>query len=855
MDSRREFLKKAMLLSGAVGVASAVPASIKKALSIDPEEGSDFYQAEHIVILMQENRAFDHCFGALRGVRGFNDPRAITLPDSNPVWLQTNKKGETYAPFRFSIADSKITWMGSIPHSRASQVDADNLSKYDGWLEAKKSDNPQYKDMPLTLGHYIREDLPFNYAMADAFTICDQHYCSAMTSTWPNRLYLWSGTIREEKNSDSKTYIRNDIPWGEARWKTMPENLQELGISWKVYQNDLSSVGGYKGNERAWLSNFGCNPLEFLSQFNLRYQPGYLNTVQIRVEKLQSEIKELEGGLSNLQENSDKWDTARATIAKKKEVLADAQQQVGRWTRDRFEKLSDYQKGLYNNAFVINNQDPKYRDLVQLNYKDGGVKREVEVPAGDVLYQFRKDVDSGQLPTVSWLVPSQNFSDHPSAPWYGTWLTSEILDILTKNPEVWKKTIFILTYDENDGYFDHVPPYVAPDPENPMTGKVTSDIKETAAEQVRLKNELRDGINKKGARGGPIGLGFRVPMIIASPWSRGGKVCSQVLDHTSPLQFIEKFVAKKFGKQLHQATITDWRRAICGDLTAAFTKFEKAGKEKLPFLDRDQFVQRIYNAKFKDAPKGYKALDSNDIKTFKTNPGQSEWRPRQEPGSRPSLALPYELYAEGQLDKVGGSVTINMKAGNQIFADQSAGAPFMAYAHGGYLSWEAEKNNTRDFDPVRVWHFALTAGNSLQHSWPLNGFQKEQYDLRLYGPNGFYRGLKGSLKDPGLTISLSYETKRMMTRSLTGNLIIKISNTDRTFSHELEIVDKAYGKSPIKRRIAQQGNAELVMDVKNSGGWYDFVIKVSGNDSFERHFAGRVETGKESVSDAQLGSV
>src|SRR5690349_12630557 len=202
MDTRREFLKKSLLLSGAAGLSNALPASIQRALAINPEKGSTYLDAEHVVILMQENRSFDHCFGALRGVRGFNDPRAITLPDKNLVWLQTNKAGETYAPFRFDICDTKITWMGSVPHSRSSQVDADNLGKYDQWLDAKRSGNKKYADMPLTMGHYTREDLPFNYAMADAFTVCDQNFCSAMTSTWPNRLYFWGGTIKEEKSID-----------------------------------------------------------------------------------------------------------------------------------------------------------------------------------------------------------------------------------------------------------------------------------------------------------------------------------------------------------------------------------------------------------------------------------------------------------------------------------------------------------------------------------------------------------------------------------------------------------------------------------------------------------------------------
>src|ERR1700742_491145 len=109
MDSRREFIKKAALLTGAAGLSGILPASIQKALAINPATGSTYLDAEHIVILMQENRSFDHAFGNLRGVRGYNDPRAMRLPNNNLVWLQTNTAGETYSPFRLDIKDTKIT--------------------------------------------------------------------------------------------------------------------------------------------------------------------------------------------------------------------------------------------------------------------------------------------------------------------------------------------------------------------------------------------------------------------------------------------------------------------------------------------------------------------------------------------------------------------------------------------------------------------------------------------------------------------------------------------------------------------------------------------------------------------------
>ncbi|TAN21689.1 MAG: twin-arginine translocation signal domain-containing protein, partial [Chitinophagaceae bacterium] len=167
-NSRRNFIKNASLLAGGAGMLYTLPPSVKRALAINPDPGTTFYDAEHIVLLMQENRSFDHLFGTLQGVRGYNDPRAIRLPNKNLVWLQSNQKGETYTPFRLNIKDTRATWMSSLPHSWTTQVDARNGGNYDHWLEAKRSGNKAYAGMPLTLGHYTREDLPFYYALADA---------------------------------------------------------------------------------------------------------------------------------------------------------------------------------------------------------------------------------------------------------------------------------------------------------------------------------------------------------------------------------------------------------------------------------------------------------------------------------------------------------------------------------------------------------------------------------------------------------------------------------------------------------------------------------------------------------------
>src|SRR5882757_1146224 len=271
MDTRRDFIKKAALLTGATGLAGLMPASIQKAMAINPAPGSTYMDAEHIVILMQENRSFDHVYGTLKGVRGYNDPRAIDLPNKNKVWLQSNKKGETYAPFRLDINNTKATWMDSLPHSWRNQVNARNDGKFDKWLENKRNSIPEYADMPLTLGYHTREDIPFNYALADAFTICDQNFCSSLTGTNPNRLYFWTGTVREEQNENSRAHVWNeDMDFGTLKWATFPERLEALGIPWKCYQNEMSIDTGFRGEEDPWLSNFQDNPLEFFAQYNIQ---------------------------------------------------------------------------------------------------------------------------------------------------------------------------------------------------------------------------------------------------------------------------------------------------------------------------------------------------------------------------------------------------------------------------------------------------------------------------------------------------------------------------------------------------------------------------------------------------------
>lgn len=815
MENRRDFLKKAALLSGSAALANILPASIQKAMAINPAKGSTFLDAEHIVILMQENRSFDHCFGSLQGVRGFNDPRAIRLPNGRPVWLQTDVAGCTYAPFRLDIKDTKITWMGSLPHSRASQVDAYNQGKYDQWLTAKKSGNKQYAGMPLTLGHYTREDLPFNYAMADAFTVCDQNFCSAMTSTTPNRSFFWTGKITHDEDGLPKANIRNDdFVFGRMPWQTFPELLEEAGVSWNFYQNDLSCGGGFTGPERSWLANYGCNLLEFFKAYNVKFSDRYIKNLQKQAEDLPAQINELQEKDATDEETTKK---IRASIKAKQEALDNARTELTQWNKNSYEKLSAKEKSLYNRAFVINNADPDFRSIAQLTYMDGGQQRIATVPKGDLFHQFRADVNDGKLPTVSWLAGPQNFSDHPSAPWYGAWYVSEVLDILTKNPEVWKKTIFIVTYDENDGYYDHVPPFSIPDNKKPGTGKVSAGI-ETELEHVRLANEVKQGVPKNAAREAPIGLGFRVPMLIASPWSRGGKVCSEVFDHTSTLQFLETFVNQKYHKNIRLGNISEWRRTICGDLTAAFAPFDGSPLAPISFLNRDKKVEDIFNAQFKEIPTNFNKLSEQDIAKFKSTGAQ-------EKGIRTACALPYELQVHGSLSSDRKNFVITFATG------KASGAPFTAYAP---TNFEGEV--------CRNWSFAVKAGEQLTYSWPLSSFDKEQVHLRVHGPNGFYREFKGNTQ------------ALVQPRYTNGNLELNIQNTSQA-PQSFTLSDNAYGSAAQRRTIPAGGHLALPVDLTKSYGWYDLTVQTGGQLDNLLCLAGHVENGKESKTDPLMGGL
>lgn len=809
MESRRSFLKKASLLAGAAAATHVMPNSIQRALAIDAVEGSTYLDAEHVVFLMQENRSFDHCYGTLRGVRGFNDPRAIKLPDGLPIWVQHNAQGEHYSPFRLDITNTKATWMGSLPHGWRDMVHARNDGKMDTWLEAKRAGNPEYRHIPLTMGYYDREDIPFYYALADAFTVCDQHFCSSLTGTSANRSYFWSGTIREEpRNPDAVAHVDNgQINYKDVRWKTYPERLQEAGISWKVYQNELSLPVGFEGEEEDWLANFTDNNLEFHKQYHVRFHPAHGRYMERRISELKKELV-------------DSATVDAKTLVKKRDELTQLQADLARYSATNFEALSPIEQEIHRRAFITNTGDPHYHELETIHYTDNGGEKSVQVPKGDIFYQFRKDVDEGNLPTVSWLVAPCNYSDHPGAPWFGAWYVSEAMDILTKNPEVWKKTIFILTYDENDGYFDHMPPFVPPHTDRPEAGAVAQGI-DTRDEYVTVEQEkVRTG-NPEATLDSPIGLGFRVPMVIASPWTKGGWVNSEVFDHTSGLQFLEHFLEKKTGKRVKETNISSWRRLVCGDLTSAFRPVTASDSPPLEALARDAYVERIYRSQKKVVPGNFTLVDP-----------QNPRLPKQEPGTKPACAIPYNLSATAMV--IDDRLVLTLLAiGSGPKIKTTVGAPFQVRT---LVPFDGEAL------PGRTWDFSVREGEPLDYSWPLERFPAGNYHVQVHGPNGFFRAFKGGKDDPRLSVLVEADTtSRGITVSCKSEYDLHVTVKDLSYSE--------FRKSWVVGSL----RAPLSLDLKASGGWYDIEVKVAGHVGFSQRFAGHVETGDPSITDPLMG--
>lgn len=187
--TRRRLLKDSSRLAAIAAASALMPPNVRRALAQDSSKLSSLSQIKHVVLLMQENRSFDHYFGTLAGVRGFSDPAALQLATGKSVFYQPDSQNADgyLLPFHLDTHKSSAQKIPSTSHAWDVQHEAWNGGGMDKWLPAHRGADGE--NGPYVMGYYTRADIPFQFALAEAFTICDEYYCSIMGPTWPNRMY------------------------------------------------------------------------------------------------------------------------------------------------------------------------------------------------------------------------------------------------------------------------------------------------------------------------------------------------------------------------------------------------------------------------------------------------------------------------------------------------------------------------------------------------------------------------------------------------------------------------------------------------------------------------------------------
>ena len=750
---RRRFLKMTAGSAGGLAALSIWPGLIEKALAIEPNNptgNASLADIEHVIVFMQENRSFDHYFGMLPGVRGYGDPRPTPMPSGNYVWYQPeglnpNSRGFSasvpYAdwttpagwyntdraaqsssyvlPFRLNQPGNvQFQYMTDLNHSwKASQ---DTWRNWDTWVPLKSRQS---------MGCLNSDDLPFYYQLANAFTVCDAYHCSIFSATDPNRFCLWSGTVPPPMN--------------------FPDNYGSCG----------------------YVSDIQCD-------INTDITPAmYGQSPQAKSAAVAAGIADWKTYAETLTDNSITWKIYQ-----------------------EYDNYGDNYLQYFKNFRIDNSgtpidksSDPYFQSL----YQRGRVFAAASGKTGDaIIAEFAKDVAAGMepdnpalgtvksgLPRVSWIVAPYQFCEHPSAsPGDGEAFTARLLNVLVNDhPEVFQKTVFLLMYDENDGYFDHVP---APIPAiSAHYGAMT----------------LADAGAAENYASVPVGLGPRVPMLIVSPWTVGGKVYSQLCDHTSVLQFLEQWsIAKGLGTEdaAHGSTrcpgISNWRRSVCGDLTEAFD--------------------------FMRTP----AKPINTVTTFKNGTTQAavpnpQVFPIQTPLTRLACRLGYAFSAISQVDKESLAL---------FFANTgNVGVALVAYS-------KPMSGNQEPF------HYTIEAGKSLLAKPPMSVGDDGLYDLAVYGPNGFLREFRGDVN----TIVPSGRAPEVTTshHALHGNILIKLDNRASSSASVFQLTDNAYYENdPIQLRV--DARCERTIEWRGCSGWYDVSIRLAGDAVYFRRAAGCVQ--------------
>ncbi|GAA1684398.1 phospholipase C, phosphocholine-specific [Fodinicola feengrottensis] len=692
--SRRRLLGMSAAAAGAGALGSLLPPSVHAAMAAPMQPGG-LRAIDHVIVLMQENRSFDHYFGRLRGVRGFADRHPLALPGGQSAFQQPAAGRDPVLPFslrreaeREGRPDTDIQYLGSLDHGWAGGGVAWSGGWNNGWIAAKTA---------ATMTYYERQDIALQYELADTFTVCDAYHCSLFGPTNPNRNYLWSGKVGYEPDGIRRA-VENDAYDYDHKgysWSTYPERLEAAGVSWRVYQE---------------FDNFTDNPLEFFLAFK-NIADKVLAAAGLKYPSINAFYDEL------LTFSVDKQKALAAALTNGLTVLTAAERSL-------------YDKALYRSE------------------------------TNSLVPRLRADIKAKKLPTVSWLVPSAVLAEHPgsSTPVGSANLIYDVLDAVASDVDTWSRTAIFLNFDENDGYFDHVPPPVPPAP---------------------VSGNSDDYYN-----GRPIGLGFRVPMTVISPWSIGGFVNSETFDHTSVLRFLERWTG------VSEPNISPWRRTVAGDLTSAFD-FRNSGRP----------------AKLTH-PGGIPA----PITRWHPQPPATQALPDQEPGNRPARPLPY--HPTVAIEPAAGGLTVEL--GN--YGSRTTHFAIYSYAPTPTPPQHVDVRD-RTVRPVGA---------------------VGPYQLTIQGPNRFWADAAGSTTGAAHPIAV-----RILPAAGRMDLQITLHNTGkRTLA--LALTARGYGSHKQQLALAP-GQARLV-SWPTSHGWYDVEITAPTDTTFTRRLTGRLEDGRPGLS-------
>jgi phospholipase C len=470
---------------------------------------------------MMENRSFDEYFGTFPGAAGFYDGS----PSMAQPWL--SQPGGVLYPWRMSTFTTNALATPGLGHDWITNHVAINVDPASGSPDnANFYTSSDYK--AVAMGCYVADDIPYQWALAQSFALCDHYFCSVLAGTASNRLYLVGGTITDPAQA-----------------------LPASGI-YSGSESDSANTGpetNYNGTDPI-LYNFGSQAA-----------PEAFGAANVPVIPWVTNLAHWQSYLADLWKSSAGQPPYR--------VYDDWNWQFG-WatSQPRLAGVSDLNVFTYYEPYQAASgqitlgtpDDPNY---FAANYTPNAAG----APGDDrpLFAQHINPTDAQQqapfLAPLTWILPPWNYSEHPTfTSADGAYYVAQIVDALMAS-EFWESTVLVITYDETDVHFDHMPPPLSPDPRQVLAGLQPSPY-EPWVEDASGTSDDGYAINYPA----PVGAGLRVPTIIVSPWTYQRGIVSDQLDHTSILQLMETVSNVNCSALPAADSDLGWRRANFADL-------------------------------------------------------------------------------------------------------------------------------------------------------------------------------------------------------------------------------------------------------------------------------------------------